>query len=411
MLKGFKILTITHKQVPLKALQHCIVPSETETELQEKLSTLKNQFELEELLYLATCNRVTYFFFSEKKLNPSFATDFLEKANPSFYPTFSNGLRSGITLLEGEEALEHLLDVASSIDSMVVGEREILRQLRTAYTQSKEWNLTGDHMRMAERLAVETAKKVYSETRIGEKPVSVVSLAIQKLLATNFPKNGKLLLVGAGQTNLLVSKFLKKHEFQNVTVFNRSIEKANSLANMLDGEALLLSELENYSGGFDGIIICTGSDKAIIDDKLYSALLQGDTTRKLIIDLAIPNNVEKSVVENFNVNYIEIEGLKNLAKENLSFRSQEVAKAKELIAEKLAEFRILHQQRQIQKAMSSVPKEIKAVKEHAMNEVFKKDLENLDDSARELLERMMTYMEKRCIGIPMKAAKELVEQK
>ena len=410
MLKGFKILTITHKQVPLKALQHCIVPSENETELKVKLGTLKNQFELDELLYLATCNRVTYFFFSNKKLDSSFATDFLEKANPSFYPTFSNGLRSGITLLEGESALEHLLEVAASIDSMVVGEREILRQLRTAYNQCAEWNFIGDHLRMAERLAVETAKRVYSKTRIGEKPVSVVSLAIQKLLAANFPKDGKLLLIGAGQTNLLVSKFLKKHEFGNVTVFNRSIGKANSLANMLNGIGLPLSELKNYTEGFDGIIICTGSDKAILDDALYANLLQGDTAQKLVIDLAIPNNVEKSVVGNFNVNYIEIEGLKNLAKENLSFRSKEVTKAQELIAEKLDEFKVLHQQRQIEKAMRNVPIEIKAVKEHAMNEVFKKDLENLDDSARELLERMMSYMERRCIGIPMKAAKDLVEK-
>ena len=411
MLKGFKILTITHKQVPLKALQHCIVPSENETELKDKLSALKNKFELDELLYLATCNRVTYFFFSNKKLNPSFATDFLENANPSFYPTFSNGLRSAITLLEGESALNHLLEVAASIDSMVVGEREILRQLKTAYKQCSDWNLTGDHLRMAERLAVETAKKVYSKTRIGEKPISVVSLAIQKLLATNFPKNGRLLLVGAGQTNLLVSKFLKKYEFQNVTVFNRTIGKANSLATMLNGIGLPLSELKNYTEGFDGIIICTGSDKAIIDNELYAKLLQGDDNQKLVIDLAIPNNVEKSVVENFNINYIEIEGLKSLAKENLGFRSKEVAKAKILIAEKLEEFKILHQQRQIEIAMRNVPIEIKAVKEHAMNEVFKKDLEDLDESARELLERMMSYMEKRCIGIPMKAAKDMVEQK
>ena len=240
--------------------------------------------------------------------------------------------------MEGHNALEHLLEVSSSIDSMVIGEREILRQIRTGFDQCVGWDMTGDHLRLAMQLAVETAKKVYSKTRIGEKPISVVSLAIQKLVQSDFSKTGKLLLIGAGQTNLLVSKFLKKYEYQNVTVFNRSIERANSLAEMLKGDAFLLEELKTYQEGFDGIIICTGSDKALLDDELYASLLQGDKSRKLIIDLAIPNNVEPSVAENFNVNYIEIEDLRSLAKENMGFRQKEISSAQKIIESNLVKF-------------------------------------------------------------------------
>jgi len=408
MLNNFKILTITHKNVPLKALSRFIVPSVDEAELEVKLNGLKTRFGIKEMMYLATCNRVMYFFYEEKNIEPNFVTDFLAQANSDFLPNLIDNFESAITLLEGRDALEHLLEVAASIDSMVVGEREILRQLRTAFEKSKGWNLTDDHIRMAMKLSVETAKKVYSKTRIGEKPISVVSLAIQKLLQSQFPKEGKLLLIGAGQTNLLVTKFLKKHQFQNVTVFNRSIAKAKSLANMVKGEAFTLEDLKTYQSGFDGIIICTGSITALLNDKLYAQLLQGDESKKLIIDLAIPNNVEKSVVENFNVNYIEIENLKNLAKENMAFRQNEISKAKVIITERLAEFHKTHQQRQIEKAMRHVPQQIKAVKTHAMNEVFKKDLEKLDDDALEVLERMMEYMERRCISIPMKAAKDSV---
>lgn len=408
MLNNFKIITITHKNVPLKALSRFIVPSVDETELEEKLNGLKTQFEIEEMMYLATCNRVMYFFYTEQNIESTFVANLLGQANPDFQPNLIEDFEKTINLLEGQDALEHLLEVAASIDSMVVGEREILRQLRTAFEQCNGWKLTDDHIRMAMQLSVETAKKVYSKTRIGEKPISVVSLAIQKLLQSQFPKDGKLLLIGAGQTNLLVTKFLKKHEFQNVTVFNRSIAKAKSLANMVGGEGLLLEKLETYTKGFDGIIICTGSDTALLNDELYAKLLQGDTAKKLIIDLAIPNNVEKSVAENFNVNYIEIENLKTLAKENMAFRQNEISKAKEIITEKLTEFRKIHRQRQIEKAMRHVPQQIKAVKAHAMNEVFKKDLEKLDEDALEVLERVMNYMERRCISIPMKAAKDSV---
>ena len=175
-----------------------------------------------------------------------------------------------------------------------------------------------------------------------------------------------------------------------------------------NGKAFLLENLNTYQEGFDGIIICTGADKALIDDELYASLLQGDESKKLVIDLAIPNNIEKSVVENFNINYIEIEDLKTLAKENLAFRQKEIFKAKEIIDENLLSFHIIHQQRQVEKAMRHVPAQIKEVKSHAMNEVFKKDIESLDENAQEVLERVLTYMEKRCISIPMKAAKDSV---
>jgi glutamyl-tRNA reductase len=319
-----------------------------------------------------------------------------------------NLLSKRVTMLEGSDALKHLLEVSSSIDSMVIGEREILRQIRVAFEQCVGWDMTGDHLRLAMQLAIETAKKVYSKTRIGEKPISVVSLAIQKLIHSGFPKTGKLLLIGAGQTNLLVSKFLKKYEYQNITIFNRSIERANSLAEMLKGKAFLLEDLKSYHRGFDGIIICTGSDKALLDDDLYASLLKDDKNEKLIIDLAIPNNVEPSVVENFNVNYIEIEDLRGLARENMGFRQKEISSAQMIIEKNLVKFQKIHQQRQITKAMSYVPQRIKAVKAHAINEVFKKDVDELDENARDVLERILSYMEKRCISIPMEAAKNTV---
>jgi len=408
MLTNFKILTITHKNVPLKTLRKFIVPSTDEVELQSKLIDLKAQFDCQELMYLATCNRVMYFFYLDKKADQNFVEQFLSAANPKFQANLVDDFQKRIQLLEGHEAMEHLLEVASSIDSLVIGEREILRQLRTAFEQCSNWKLTGDHIRLAMKHAVETGKKVYSNTRIGEKPISIVSLAIQKLLESKFPTSGKLLLIGAGQTNLLVAKFLKKHGFENVTVFNRTIEKAQSLADMVGGQAFPLEKINSFTECFDGMIVCTGSDKPIITDELYQSLLQNDDAKKLIIDLAIPNNVEKSVVKNFNVNYIEIEDLKSLASENMAFRQREISTAKEIIDERLLEFEKLHRARQIQKALRHVPEQIKSVKKHALDNVFKKDLENLDDNAREVLEKVMDYMEKRCISIPMQAAKESV---
>jgi len=408
MLNGYKILTVTHKSSNLNELGNFVVKSSDREELKAKLFSLKEQFELKELMYLSTCNRVMYFLDTKKPLDQDFANQFLLSANPELSQNLDQ-IEQSLSLYANEDALEHLYGVAASIDSLVVGEREILRQLREAYDQCREWGLTGDNIRLAMQHAVQAAKEVYAKTRIGEKPISVVSLAIQKLIKSKLPKNSRILLVGAGQTNNLVAKFLKKHEFDNVTVFNRSYEKAAILAKRLNGKALQLDEINAYSEGFDCMIVCTGATQAIITPAIYEQLMAGETDEKLVIDLSVPNNVSKDVVDQYDVNYVEMEDLRLLAKENLSFRQREVSIVKKMLNKHLGEFHLHYKQRQIEKAMQGVPNEIKAIKSHAMNEVFKKELDGLDQDSRELLERMMDYMERRCIGIPMKAAKDAIK--
>ena len=401
MLEKYKILTITHRNTNLNKLGKYVIPDVSA----EKLESLKRTFGLDELLYLSTCNRVLYFFSSSSTFTPEFQKDFFKFINPVLENGSLSCLPEIVEYFDGREALNHLFEVAASINSLVVGEREILRQLREAYTQSMEWGLTGDNIRLAMKVAVETAKEVYANTRIGEKPVSVVSLAIQKLLASKTSKEARILLIGAGQTNRLVSKFLNKHGFSNVVIFNRTLAKAENLATLVGGKAYSLDQLRTYSGGFDCMIVCTGATKAMVDPELYTLLLKNEMDEKLIIDLAIPNNVAKEVIDGFNVNYIEIEDLRQLASANISFREKEVKHGQKIISKNIETFQTLFKERQIELAMKDVPTEIKKVKAHAMNSVFKKELENLDDDTLELLERMMSYMEKRCISIPMVAAK------
>lgn len=406
MLENYKILTITHKNTNLNKLGKYVIDDVSK----EKLEALKAEFGLDELLYLSTCNRVLYFFVASTTYNVAFQKAFFQFINPQLSNGSLSCLPEIVEYFDGREALNHLFEVAASMNSLVVGEREILRQLREAYDQCQKWGLTGDRIRLAMKVSVETAKEVYANTRIGEKPVSVVSLAIQKLLASKTAKDARVLLVGAGQTNKLVSKFLHKHGFSNVAVFNRTLAKAESLATLVGGEAYPLEDLNTYKQGFDCMIVCTGATRAMVDIPLYEQLLNGETEEKLLIDLAIPNNIDAQVIEYFNVNYIEIEDLRQLASENLSFREKEVGHGQKIIDKKLKEFEILFEERKIELAMKEVPVEIKKVKAHAMNNVFRKELEGLDTNTLDLLNRMMSYMEKRCISIPMQAAKKGIKK-
>lgn len=408
MLEQFKILTVTHKKTPLKQIGEFIIKADGPDVLRERLEVIRKQFGIEELLYVPTCNRVLYLFNTDRPVDAFFASHFFQSVHPDLNIDVLNNIEDYAYILEGEEAVAHFLDVAASIDSLVIGERQILGQLREAYDQCKSWGMIGDGIRMLFQQAVAAAKSVYSQTRIGDKPVSVVSLAIQQLLRANLPKEARILVIGAGQTNTLAGKFLAKHHYSNVTVFNRSLDKAEQLAALTKGKALPLTALEDYEEGFDCMIVCTGATEPIIQPKLYERLLQGDQSEKIVIDLSIPNNVGSEVVHYFNVNYIEIENLKQLAKENLAFRENEILKAKVLLRHHLNDFPAVLRQRQIELAMRRIPEEIKAVKTKALNEVFRKEYESLDESSREVIERMLTYMEKKCIGIPMKAAREAI---
>jgi len=402
MIAGYHIYTITHKEADLKALPHFSIPLEGD-ELSVHLEKMKKELGLAELMYVPTCNRIMYFFYSDQRLSKSFDQSFYQAINPSLVDRAD--IIEKIKHFSGIDAIEHLLEVVSSIDSLVIGERQILRQVRDGYEQSSKWGLTGDHLRVAMRFAVESAKAVYAQTGIGEKPVSVVSLAVQQLLNAQLPKNARILMVGAGQTNILVSKFLQKHEYKNVTVFNRTLEKAEALANRVGGKALPWAGLEQYDEGFDCLIVCTGSHKTIATPEVYQAWLGEDTSRKVVIDLSVPHNVDPRIDDQFDIKFIEIEGLRALASINRAHRVKEVAKVRELLHQRLDEFVPIYHQRQLARSMRVVPDQIKAVKSHAIDHVFSKELESLDDQSKDLMLRMMNYMEKRCISIPMQAVK------
>jgi glutamyl-tRNA reductase len=406
MLNKYHILTVTHKQTALKNIKSYILPETEESEIRERLASLKSTFELDELFYLATCNRVQYLFYRSQPLDDQFTQQFFTAVNPQIKLEAIEQAQH----FQGVEAVRHLFQVGASIDSLVVGEREILRQFREAYSTNQKRGLTGDFIRLLNNATVQAAKEIYSKTRIGEKPVSVVSLAIQQLMQTGIEKDARILLVGAGQTNQLVGKFLKKYQFSNVAVFNRTMPNGLQLAEMVNGEAFTLQQLQEYKAGFDALIVCTGATQPILNAALLQQMAGGILNGQVVIDLSIPHNVDDEAAGLDTLEYIDIESLKVKAKENLHFRKQEIVKAKQLLEEHVETFHDLFQQRQIERAMSHVPAEIKALKQHTLDNVFRKEVEELDHPTRELVERMLSYMEKKCIGIPMKAAKTVALQ-
>jgi len=398
----YKVLTVTHRATDLKDLSEFSIAHNTDEELKAKLQQLKTKMNIDEILYLSTCNRITYLFVTEENIDLNFIRDFFEVLETQ--PTIDL-----IKYFDGKNAVEHIFQVASSVDSMVVGEREIFRQLREAYENCNALGTTGDHIRILMRYVVEGIKKIYATTDIGTKPVSVVSLAFKKLNALLDQQPLSILMIGAGQTHRLVAKFLQKKQVKDFTVYNRTIEKGEKIASFFNGQAYSLNDLGKRKHSFNVIFICTSSQDPILTKSIYDSV-KADHSNTIIIDLSVPLNTHKDVVSKEEVSYIDIESLKLLAEKNLAFRTLEVDKVKQLINSFLSEFSIIFRQRQAEKAMGSLPNQIKEVKRKAIDVVFKKEVESLDDDTKELMTKMLDYMEKRCIGIPMQTAKELISK-
>ncbi|MEI6409556.1 MAG: glutamyl-tRNA reductase [Bacteroidota bacterium] len=401
MLDGFHVLTLTFRDAPLDAIGNAIIPEADSAKLQD----LKNTFNWQELMYLATCNRVMYLFYTQKPVQEDLPLEMLRAFRPDLMTEVQETAAAQMRMLHGANAVQHLFEVASSMDSLVVGEREIIRQLREAYDKSYAWGITGDHLRLLVRFTIETAKEVYTQTGIGEKALSVVALAFSAMTKTGLKQDARILMVGAGETNQLFAKFLVKYGYHNVTVFNRTYQNAVSLAENIGGQALPFDALHTYVAGFDALIVCTAATDAIIDPACYERLLAGETDSKVVVDLSIPHNIDKRIPTGFPVQYIEIEGLRSVAQENLAHRTRACAKAEVLIRQRIYGFRELWHERQVERALSHIPEEVHAVKQKAIEQVFSKEFAQLDAQAQQTVLQMLDYMEKKCIAIPMKAAK------
>jgi glutamyl-tRNA reductase len=290
----------------------------------------------------------------------------------------------------------------------VVGEKEILAQVRKAYDSCREAGFTGDYLRLVMNLVVKTAKEVYTHTNISRKPISVVSLAYRKLRDLKLCSNARILIIGAGETNRNISKYLQKHKYSNFAIFNRTLSKAQEMAADLNGEAFALEDLKNYSKGFDVIITCTSASEPIITNEVYQLLLNGETDKKTIVDLAVPNDTATEVLENNQVHYIEVSSLQEVANQNIQERYQELIHAERIIEQNIQDFKPMLRQRRVEIAMRQVPEKIKEIKKTALDSVFADELQGLDPNSREVLEKVISYMEKKYISVPMIIAKDIL---
>ena len=404
-LKEYKVIAFSHRSVGLEAVGAFHIEPD---HWQQRLEPVKAALGIDELMLLSTCNRVEWWMVSEKELDAAFLFDFFTSIFSDWDPEKVSVAARQANVFQGPDAVRHFFRVAASLDSLVIGEREIITQVRQSYDRSQECGLTGDLLRIAVRKTIETAKQVYTETEIATRQVSVVNLAFRQMRDSNVSPEARVLMIGAGQTNAAMARKMKKHGFSNFTIFNRSLKRAEDLVEAVGGKADVLTNLENYQGGFDVLISCTAATDYIVTSELYTKLLNSEEQEKVLIDLAIPNDIDREVTKKHRAKMIAISDLQSVAQSNLKARKMEIDRCETIIEENIKEFVSTYRARKLELSMKEIPQKVKEIRNVAVNDVFSKDLAELDDQSRETLEKVIAYMEKKYISVPMKMAREIL---
>jgi glutamyl-tRNA reductase len=358
-------------------------------------------------MYLGTCNRVEVVFDVPHFVCSGFTQQLLSFMFPEHEKSFIKGVAQKAQRFNGEETADHVFRVAASLDSLIIGEREIITQLRNAYEECEKMKLTGDSLRLLNQHAIRIAKDVYTHTNLSKKPVSIVSIA-WKLFQEKHPNlNSKIVLVGAGQIITNFAKFLSENGYTHVSVYNRTVENASSIAKSFNTEALTLAELKNNQSDFDALVVCTGSTDIVVSKEMFNQLCVSEKHRT-VIDLALPANVDNEISKYSEVEFIDMPAVQREVQKNISYREEALSDCIAIIEKGKGEFKKLFQERSIERAMSEIPHTIKEIRQTAVDTVFSKELAQLSENDRELVDKIISYMEKKYISVPMKLAKSVL---
>ena len=395
------IVSLHHRNVAIERIGQMHVPEDRQAAFLEQL---KATLGVEGIAYLTTCNRVEFMMVDESY----FCMGRLQQLFQAFSPDEEamRDLMANAMVVHGEEAARHLLRVSAGLESMVLGEREILTQVRTAMERARQWGMAGDQLRITERIAVETAKRIFTETDIARKSVSVNALGWKAVRDWGLPKDAPLLMIGAGQTHANIARYLVKDGYTNVHVLNRTVDRADALAGPRGWTSAGLDTLSQaLASGPAAIFLCTGSGEPLLDADAADRLPDGPLR---VLDLSVPAGVSAAFRKRPDTLVTGIAELKPLAEANTAGRRAALGDCQRVVEEGLTELASRLQQRKVEKALRDLPTLLAEVRGTALNEVFADELSTLDGDTRELVDRIVHYLEKKYISLPMKLAKEVV---
>ncbi|MBE9565063.1 MAG: glutamyl-tRNA reductase [Proteobacteria bacterium] len=325
-------LGINHKTAPLDLRERLAF---TPQSLPEALLSLKKLAHVEEASILSTCNRTELYCVTSDNNDQAIIQWF-----SSFHGLDVSQIKEHIYLHAHEETVRHAMEVASGLDSMVLGEPQIAGQMKVAYATANENGTIGQLLGQLYQRAFAVSKQVRTDTDIGSSPVSVAFAAVS-LAKQIFGDLGQstVLLVGAGETIELTARHLHSQGVSKIIIANRSVDRAKKLADEFGGEAISLQHISDHLHRSDIVISSTASPLPIIGKgTVERALKQRKHEPIFMVDLAVPRDIEPEVNDLDDVYLYSVDDLQSVIEENMENRLQAAEQAHEIIDGQVSQF-------------------------------------------------------------------------
>jgi len=350
-----------------------------------------------ECAVLMTCNRVEVYVVSPKGSKILF--DYAKKMGvPERIVEFN----------DHEESLAHLMRVACGLESMIVGEDQILGQIKELYHTARQAGVTGKVLDTAFEKAIHVGKRVRAETRINQGSVSIGSAAVDLAEDVLGTLEGKMVvIIGAGTMGTLVAHALAHKNVSAIYVANRTFERAEELAEELNGFAVRYDEMDKYIACSDVVISATSAPHAVITSKMLRQIMENRENHNrdmLLIDIATPRDIEEAASELPDVKLYNIDGLKELSDRNLQKRLQEVGRVEEILEAEYELLQLQYKSQRADKIIAALYSQIQDLRirerERAVNRLSAKH--TLGDFERQVLDDLTHAITNKVLAEPTK---------
>jgi glutamyl-tRNA reductase len=390
-------MLVTHRKASIDEIERA-----WHGDVEAMLNWVRSNELVEECAVLKTCNRVEIYVVSPRGGKVLF--DLAKKARVS---------SRIIDFHDHDESLLHLLRLASGLESMIIGEDQILGQMKMLFDIARRAGATGWMLETAFKKSIQVGKRVRKETRINEKSISVGSAAVdlaQEIVGDL--KGSSVLVIGAGETGELISKALLAKEIGSLCVTNRTFSSAQALADCLGGRAIPFEEMRNQLKVADVVISATSAPHYILLKEDIEKVMQGRATKLLLIDIANPRDIEESVSEVQNVELHNIDSLKNISSENMRQRMAEIEKVEAIIGEELGLLKAKYKRKEAEDLLALLYSQAEVIKDQECRRAMNKlsAYHTLGEIEQQVLRDMSQSIVNKLLSEPTKVLKGAAER-
>ncbi|MGC5326571.1 glutamyl-tRNA reductase [Brevibacillus sp. SYSU BS000544] len=400
------LIGLNYKTAPVEIREKFTFSDDSTPRALHLLSQTKS---IVECVILGTCNRTEVYVVCDQLHTGRFYTrNFLA----DWFGVDKDSFMTHLYVKENEDAIDHLFRVSCGLDSMVMGETQILGQVRDAFMLSQQYETTGTVFNTLFKQAITLAKRAHTETAIGQNAVSVSYAAIElgKKIFGSF-KGKEVLILGAGKMSELTAKHLHSNGVSQVVVANRTLERARLLADKFKGDACTMDQLSTALQTADIVISSTGANGYVVTKEHLKPLMKLRKNRPLfMIDIAVPRDLDPAINELDNVFLYDIDDLEGIVASNLAERSKEAERIGEMVRDEIVAFKQWFQ------TLGVVPL-ISALREKAFD-IHADAMHKIENKLPDLTERELYIIRKHTKGIinqllhdPVVRLKELAVEK